>query len=205
MSDVLILNGDGNIMSILPLSVVEWTDAISYICSEKVVVVKNYDNWEVHSPSTTMPVPSILMFKGFAWWDKTVVFTQENLFLRDDYTCMLQITSRCAAAKGKGHSVKKLTMDHCTPRSHGGKKSWNNIVTACFECNCKRGNNSLLRPKKTPKAPTYYELLDKRKKLPMVIKDTAWADYLPQDWDKDSIYYKPRDGKMVLLKDHVST
>jgi len=201
--DTLLLNGDGNIMSILPLSVVSWKDAISYMYSDKVVVVKNYEDWEVHSPTVTLPVPSILMFKGYAWWDKTVVFTAENLFLRDNYTCMLQITSRCAAKKGKGHPVKRLTMDHCVPKSLGGKKSWTNIVTACFECNCKRGNNSSVKPKKQPHAPTYYDLLGKRKELPIIVKDTAWVDYLPSDWNKDAIFYKPRDGDMVLLKDHI--
>lgn len=199
--DTLILNGDGNVMSVLPLSVVNWTDAISYMYSEKVVVVKNYEDWEVHSPSVTMKVPSILMFRGYAWWDKMVVFTQENLFLRDDYTCMLQITSRCAANKGKGHSPKRLTMDHYIPRSKGGKKVWSNIVTACFECNCRRGNNSSIKPKKLPRVPSYYDLLETRKKLPIVIKDPAWRDYL-HDWNDDVIYYQPRKGKMVLLKDY---
>lgn len=202
MSDVLILNGDGNIMSLLPLSTVDWMDAISYLYSDKVVVVKNYDDWEVHSPSVTLKVPSIIMFKGYAWWDKTVVFTSENLFLRDGYTCMLQITQRCAANKGKGHSERRLTMDHVVPRSLGGKKSWSNIVTACFECNCKRGNNSSIRPKRQPHAPTYYDLLSKRKQLPIVLRDTAWASYLPKDWNEDAVFYKPRNGDTVLLKDY---
>jgi 5-methylcytosine-specific restriction endonuclease McrA len=33
------------------------------------------------------------------------------------------------------HSTKDLTLDHVIPVSKGGRKDWDNIVTACKKCN----------------------------------------------------------------------
>ena len=36
-------------------------------------------------------------------------------------------------------SADKLSLDHVVPRARGGKLVWTNTVTACFECNFKKG------------------------------------------------------------------
>lgn len=46
----------------------------------------------------------------------------------------------------KPRSGTRRTRDHLIPRSRGGKGLLNNVVTACAECNLKRGNSMTWRP-----------------------------------------------------------
>lgn len=195
--DTLLLNADGNPLSMLPVSMVTWQTAIRLLVTEKVHVIKEHD-WVVRSPSVSIPVPSIMMTHKYAKWPKTVTFSRFHLFLRDDFTCQLQITSRCARDHGKGHPQSDLTMDHVKPKSFGGGQCWDNIVTACGECNSHKGN-ATVKPKKIPRMPTYYELIEKRKSSPITIRDLAWLDYL--DWDREMVIYHPHGGKRIKLVD----
>lgn len=195
--DTLLLNADGMPLSMLPVSFVDWQMAIKLVCLDKVKVIKNHDQWAVHSPSTTIEVPSIIMMKSYIKWPKYVRFSRQNIFLRDDFICQLQITSRCKRDNGKGHNHNELTMDHIKPRSFGGELSWSNIITACAACNSHKGNG-VIKPMKLPNKPSYYELIEKRKKLPITVKDLAWVDYL--GWDDDKIYYHPHGGKKTKYK-----
>lgn len=47
---------------------------------------------------------------------------------------------RCLWCNGKG----KKTLDHFTPRSLGGNDATENLLTACMNCNRKRGNQTAL-------------------------------------------------------------
>lgn len=187
--DTLLLNADGNPISLLPLSTLNWQTAIRLMFLDKVVPIKFYDDWVVRSPTKEMNVPSVVMTKKYVKSPKFVPFTRQNVYLRDEFTCQLQITSVCARSHGKGHSTDDLTLDHVHPKSFGGKQSWNNIITACAECNSHKGNRVII-PKTTARMPTYYDLAEKRKKTPLFIADKAWMDYL--GWDESLVYLKPR-------------
>jgi hypothetical protein len=52
------------------------------------------------------------------------------LFRRDRHLC---------AYCGETFSPKDLTRDHIVPRSKGGADVWTNCVTACLDCNQKKG------------------------------------------------------------------
>lgn len=54
-----------------------------------------------------------------------IKYNRQRVFLRDKYTCQY-----CGA------KPSKLTIDHVMPESRGGKTTYENCVTACFECNC---------------------------------------------------------------------
>ena len=41
----------------------------------------------------------------------------------------------------KGLPIKKATLDHLLPKSHGGLDKFNNFVVSCARCNQSRGNN----------------------------------------------------------------
>ncbi len=58
-------------------------------------------------------------------------FTQFNVFLRDAFVCQY-CGERCPATD--------LTFDHLVPRSRGGRTTWENVVTACGECNLRKGS-----------------------------------------------------------------
>lgn len=200
MPDVLLLNADGNPLSIMPISIISWQTAIRLVVVEKVSVIEEYDNWVVNSPSTSMNVPSIVLCTDYIKWNRQVKYNRTSVFLRDDYTCQLQSTYRCKQAHGKGYRASELTLDHVVPRSHGGKTSWTNVTTACRDCNGEKGNDKTVKPKHEPRRPNYYELVAKRQKMPITVRDLSWLTYLA--WDRELIMYHPYNGKNQKLTDY---
>lgn len=177
MSDVLILNKDGQPLSIVPFSAVSWQTAIRLAYQDKVRVVHEYEDWVVRSPSTTMHVPSVVMTSDYIKWARQIKYNRSNVYLRDDFACQY-----CGS---KDEPLSKLTLDHVVPRKHGGKTNWTNIVTSCHPCNHKKGDNKKIVPKKMPQRPNYYELMAKRMKYPLVIRDESWLMYLA--WPEELI------------------
>ncbi|QCG76227.1 HNH endonuclease family protein [Pseudomonas phage vB_PaeM_PA5oct] len=174
--DTLILDKDGNPLCMLPLSVVDWQTSIKLVSLGKVEILKNYDNWEVNSPSITMKVPSIVMSTEYIKWNHKTKFSRNNVYLRDNYQCQFCFRT---------FPVKQLTLDHVLPKRYGGKTNWTNICTACKVCNNKKGDNKNIIPIKMPHRPTYYELVSRRQQLPILIRDSDWKFYLP--WDSNLI------------------
>jgi 5-methylcytosine-specific restriction endonuclease McrA len=177
MADCLILNADGMPLSLVPLSVVSWQVAMRLYFTDKVKILKEYDDWVVRSQHLEMAVPSIVIMSEQVKWAKTLKYSRANVYLRDDFTCQLQTTRKCKEKNGK-HPIHELTLDHVVPKSHGGKTSWSNVVTCCKACNSDKGNDKTIVPKKVPKKPTYYEILAKRKTLAIHIRDEEWKHYI---------------------------
>lgn len=189
MSDVLLLNANGVPLSLVPLSVVSWQIAMRLLFTDKVKVLKSYDDWVVRSQHLEMPVPSIIIMSDQVKWQKTLKYSRTNVYLRDDFTCQLQITNRCKDRAGKGKIID-LTLDHVVPRSLGGKTNWTNVCTSCKECNGQKGADETILPKKQPTKPTYYEILAKRKTMPVQIRDEEWKHYIA--WPEHLIRIVPR-------------
>ena len=72
MGSTLVLNTDGAPVSMLPLSVIPWEEAIKYMVLDKAVVLEWHDNWIVHSASWETQVPAVIMLKEymkkFSWY-----------------------------------------------------------------------------------------------------------------------------------------
>ncbi len=177
--DTLLLNADGTPLSQVPLSVVSWQVAMRLLFTDKVRVLKDYDDWEIRSQHLTMKVPSIVIMTEQVKWSKHLKYSRTNVYMRDDFTCQLQTTNRCKEQKGKV-KLAELTLDHVVPRSLGGKTNWTNVCASCKDCNSNKGNDGSIVPKKKPHKPTYYEILAKRKTLPLHIRDEEWKFYI--DW-----------------------
>ena len=186
--DTLLLNSDAQPLSYVPISVVTWQVAMRLLTTYKVSVLKSYDDWFVRSQYLEMPVPSIVMCTKQVKWKKQLKYSSSNIFLRDNFTCQLQITGRCRAVAGKV-KLSELTLDHIVPRSYGGKTNWLNCCTACKECNSSKGNNKDILPKKMPNKPTYHEILSRRKQFPVYIKDPEWKFYI--DWPEELVRLIP--------------
>jgi len=169
MPDCLILNTDASPVSMIPLSVISWQDAIRYMVLEKAVVLAWHDNWVVHSAHWETKVPAVIMLTEYMKKKSNMRFSKGNVFLRDGYRCAYCNTDV---------SKRTATLDHVLPTSHGGKTEWDNVVTACAPCNANKGNNKKIVPKIKPHKPGYYELVEKRKKFPFDIKHPDWALYL---------------------------
>jgi len=174
--DVLILNSDGNPLSIIPLSVVSWQEAVKLLYQDKVTVVELYEDWVVHSQMLAMAVPAIIMCKKYHEAATRIRFTKQNLYWRDCGKCQY-----C----NKHFPPKDLTLDHVVPRSFGGKKSWENLVMACPKCNHGRGDDISIQPIKKPRKPTYYQLVAERKKFPINISHESWKLFL--NWPEDLV------------------
>lgn len=172
MSDTLVINADGLPVNMLPLSVVQWKEAVLYMYHDKVSVLEWYDDWTVRSPSWETRVPAVIMLKEYLHKTRKPRFSKSNLYLRDLYEC---------AYCGCGVSKATATMDHVLPISHGGKTNWENIVTACAPCNHKKGNDKRIKPKYRPHTPGYYELVRKRKQFEFDLRHPSWHQWLGLD------------------------
>lgn len=194
MSETLILNADGQPLSQVPLSVITWQNAIRLVFQGKATVLKSYDDWKIRSQHLEMNVPSIIIMSEQARWSKNLKYSRANVYLRDNFTCQLQITGKCRDLHGKV-KVTELTLDHILPKSFGGKTSWMNVCTSCKDCNSEKGNDASIVPRKKPHRPTYYEILARRKSLPIHIRDAEWRYYL--NWPDELVKVIPQPTGFV--------
>lgn len=173
----LVLNADFRPLSYLPLSLWSWQDAIKAVFLDRVNILSHYDT-EVHSPSFSMKLPSVIALKDFIPIDRRPAFTRFNVFLRDSFECQY-----C----GKDHHAHELTFDHVIPRSKGGGTTWENVVAACSHCNVLKGNKLPrqcgMYPRRAPHAPSVYELQENGRHFPPNYLHDSWRDYLY--WDSE--------------------
>lgn len=178
MSDCLVLNSDMRPLSYLPLSALVWQDAIKALWLGNVRVLHHYEDWFVRSPSVTIRVPSVLVLRAYVPMSWRTRFTSRHVFLRDEHTCQY-----C----GGGFPPGQLTLDHVTPRSHGGRTSWTNVTTACSPCNLRRGNDIRVRPEREPHRPSHGELVRKRQQQHLAVPHADWLHYVGWEPEKASV------------------
>ncbi|WP_457630207.1 HNH endonuclease [Oceanithermus sp.] len=124
----------------------------------------------LHTPSRRIPVPSVIRLKRMVRRPQgRLSLNRHNILRRDGYTCQY-----C------GRRGRVLTIDHVVPRSRGGQDTWENLVTACLECNTRKGDRTpeeagmpLLR---RPRPPSYLAWITFE--MPDVPEE--WAQFLPQ-------------------------
>lgn len=120
----------------------------------------------LRTPTRPYPIPSVVrLYRMIRRPPGRLSLSRKNVYRRDRYTCQY-----C------GRTGVELTLDHVIPKSRGGKTTWENLVTACKECNTKKGNRTPeeagMRLLKRPRAPLYFE----------VIVLGLDARELPEDW-----------------------
>jgi 5-methylcytosine-specific restriction endonuclease McrA len=169
MSDTLVLNADGAPVNFLPLSTVDWQEAIRYMVLEKAHVVAWHDDWIVRSARWETAVPAVIMLKDYMKPKTGIRFSKSNVFLRDRYTCQY-----CHDKLEK----RECTLDHVLRTSMGCKTTFEITTTACGPCNANKGANHKIKPKIKPYKPEYYELVNKRKSLPFHVRHDSWLDYI---------------------------
>lgn len=173
----LILNADASPISIIPLSVSHWKDAVKLYYQDRASVISEYDI-AVHSPSVSFNIPKIMISREYIQPPTNVKFSKDHLLLRDEFKCQY-----C----GVGDSIglgSNLTMDHVIPRKNGGRTTWENIVMSCIPCNSKKGHRTDWKPVNKPYRPNYFQLYNKRKKFPIQIADNEWRSFIDFPDDK---------------------
>ena len=168
----LVLNADYRPLSYLPLSLWSWQEAVKAAWLERVSIIAEYDE-VVHSPSTEIRIPSVVVLKDYVKPARSAAFTRFNLFLRDEFSCQY------CGARGD------LTFDHVVPRSRGGRTTWENVVAACGPCNLKKGARTLaqtgMQLRRRPRRPSGEELRNIGRKFPPNHLHESWMDFLY--WD----------------------
>jgi 5-methylcytosine-specific restriction endonuclease McrA len=105
--------------------------AMTLICKEVAVIVE-------HTGEELRPgymVPRVIKLRTYRHIPVRVqVLSRQNIYARDRNTCQY-----C----GRVFARIELTLDHITPRSRGGRNSWENLVTCCTPCNRKKADQTL--------------------------------------------------------------
>ena len=170
MADTLLLNADAQPVSLLPLSVITWQDAIRYMVLDKVEVMEWHEDWIVRSANWSTRVPAVIMLREYQKPKNTMRLSKRNIFLRDQYVCQY-----C----GTEVTETTATLDHVHPVSLGGKTTWENSTTACKPCNYKKAAHvGKFKPKNTPYKPHFWDLVEKRRARGFHISHPSWRYYL---------------------------
>lgn len=84
--------------------------------------------------SRTIRVPRVVVLTAYEHLPRgRVRFSRLNIYARDHDTCQY-----C----GRQLPRADLNLDHVTPRSQGGKTSWENVVCSCIPCNLRKGGRT---------------------------------------------------------------
>lgn len=174
MSDCLVLNGDGTPISMLPLSVIPWQESIKFMVLDKCMVLHWHEDWIIRSEKWSTQVPSVIMMKDYRRAKEIVRFSRYAIYLRD--------TGQCQYC-GEELTPHESTLDHVVPVSREGKTSWTNCVLSCRRCNETKGNKTHMRPRRMPRKPSYYELVNKRKQFGFDIRHSSWLPYIDPEYN----------------------
>jgi 5-methylcytosine-specific restriction endonuclease McrA len=139
---VLVLNANFE-----PIHVCSLRRAVNMMLAEKANLVVN-GRGEIKTVSASFPRPSVIRLARMVPRPRPRVnISRREIFRRDNYICQY-----C------GRQSADLTVDHVTPRHLGGQHIWINVVTACSNCNHKKGGRTLdeagLRLLRIPREPS---------------------------------------------------
>ncbi len=137
-----------------------------------VAQVEELNHAEVHSPSKTLKVPSVIRLIAYRHIpQQSRALSRKNILLRDRNTCQF-----C----GQALPSSELTLDHVMPRSRGGRSSWENLVACCYQCNNNKGDRTPEEAGlKLQKRPRPFTLHTSRQLMRLIgHKDEKWRKYL---------------------------
>ncbi len=144
---VLVLNANYE-----PINVCTTRRALGLFLSGKAELLLNGRGY-VRTVRARVPRPSVIRLGYMVKRPRPRVrLSKREIFRRDRYQCQY-----CGRTSGQ------LTIDHVIPRHRGGDYSWDNLVTACPECNVRKGgrtlqeaNMRLRHPPREPQASPLY-------------------------------------------------
>ncbi len=126
---VLVLNA-----SYEPLQLISVRRAVILLLQEKAEVVEAARQ-QLRARAFSLDVPLVIRLVRYIRIPRRLKLpcSRRGVFARDRETCQY-----CGIQPGRTH----LTMDHVVPRSQGGGTTWDNVVTACRDCNHRKGGRT---------------------------------------------------------------
>lgn len=120
-----------------PLSLIDIPRAVRLWLEGRVVILEVHEGQSLRTVSQTFPAPRTVVRKtylktGPKYYGEAVL-NNRNLQVRDDYACRY-----CGRTHQDLRAGEQLTRDHVQPQSKGGTDTWDNVVTACSQCNHKK-------------------------------------------------------------------
>lgn len=156
-----------------PIKVVDWQRAMVLWCQNKVEILATHDR-EARAVTFAFKLPSVVRLLRYAHVRRQkdfVPFTRANIYARDGYTCQY-----CR----QPFKAQELTFDHVIPSAQGGTKGWENIVSACIDCNVRKGprtpQEAGMTLAKIPRKPTPTLML--RVSIGVKTAPVSWREYL---------------------------
>lgn len=135
---VLSLDAHGRI-----LDWISWQDATCLYVRDAVVWTLGEPCMEIHGGTSRLTgqqsiitLHPIIAARGHArrqGKEPSPALTNAALFARDAHLCLY-----C----GRDFPRQQLTRDHVVPSSRGGRDIWENVVSACYSCNSRKGGRT---------------------------------------------------------------
>jgi 5-methylcytosine-specific restriction endonuclease McrA len=125
-SEVLVLNQDYQ-----PISVCSVQRSVKLVFLDKAELLHDDPDKVIRTVNEEYSYPSVIRLRRYIRLPYAkIVLSRRNIMKRDRSTCQY-----CGTRSD-------LTLDHVLPKSRGGADSWENLVTACNNCNVKKGNRT---------------------------------------------------------------
>lgn len=169
----LVLNANYMPLSVFPLYTINAQDAIQRVLNGSAVSVFEYDRQILTPSRDDLYWPSVIANKNQYRYADRVKLKRETLYYRDHGLCIY-----CDSPL----TIETLSIEHVIPKSRGGKHVWENVAAACEKCNYEKADSppsGRWKPKRKPFKPSFFQLLEVRKKYPITVYDERWLQFLP--------------------------
>jgi 5-methylcytosine-specific restriction endonuclease McrA len=126
---VLVLNA-----SYEPLQIISVRRAVVLLLQEKAELIEAAEQ-RLRASTFSVESPLVIRLVRYIRIPRRLKLpcSRRGVLARDRDTCQY-----CGVQPGRA----QLTIDHVVPRSQGGLTLWDNVVTACRECNRKKGGRT---------------------------------------------------------------
>jgi 5-methylcytosine-specific restriction endonuclease McrA len=193
----LVLNRSYLPLSIMPLYKIPADEAIHRFLKGNCDVVEWYDVTIGTQNDAGLRWPSVIANHNNHSFNKDVRMRRESLFYRDHCRCVY-----C----GKELTLRSLTLDHVKPRAKGGTHTFDNVSISCKKCNNLKSDSTSdhWKPRYKPYKPTFYQLLEIRKKYPLIVDHESWIQFLPK-WTGPILIRGKDDDKITNFNNLLSS
>ena len=130
---------------------------------------------EIHTSTSSLAIPSVIRILYMVkrpYSERKL--TRIEVLRRDQFTCQY-----C------GKETRELTLDHVVPRHKRGKHIWENVVSACSQCNSRKAGRTpkeaglrLIRQPFAPRISGYYVPYE------YLLRHAEWHKFLPL-WQRE--------------------